>query len=576
MQVCNVSDPDSFHRQESHPRGSRARILLTNAFGPYARDDEYGSRIRNPMECYHNQVTREQGPFSLRMFHRSYALSLIQANVQAPCTVLDYPTLDRFVQELRAKPYDVIGISGKLPNLQKVAKMCSLVREHQPDSMVVVGGHLAGVSNPAAHFDADVVVRGEGVRWFRRFLGEKVDRPVNHPCLPSAVNSRAMGIRLDYVNRKTAAAFIPSVGCPMGCTFCSTSATFGGKGNYIDFYRSGDELFDILCQLEERMKVWSFMVMDENFLLHRKRALRLLELMRRHEKSWAFYVFSSANAVNAYSMEELIGLGVSWVWIGLEGPHSGYEKLHGVDTRDMVEELQENGIRVLGSTIIGLEEHTPEKVEELIEWAVGHKTDFHQFMLYMALDGTPLYEELCRTGSIVQEPAMEKADVHGQYRFNFRHPHIPPGQETDYLDRAFRRDFEVNGPSVIRMMRTQLNGWLKYKHHAEARVRKRFALEASSFPHAYAGGLWATCRWFKTNPRVASAIAPILNDVYREFGWKARVSAPMVGRFLLASLKREARRLQNGHTYEPPTFYETAPDYVSPKPARQGILGVPE
>ena len=53
-----------------HPKGSRARILLSSVFGPYAQDDEFGSRSINPMELYHNQVTRAQGSFSLRMFHR--------------------------------------------------------------------------------------------------------------------------------------------------------------------------------------------------------------------------------------------------------------------------------------------------------------------------------------------------------------------------------------------------------------------------------------------------------------------------------------------------------------------------
>ena len=74
-------------------------MLLSSVFGPYAQDDEYGSRAINPMELYHNQVTRVQGPFSLRMFHRSWGLMLIQANIEAPCTLLDFPTLDRFIEE---------------------------------------------------------------------------------------------------------------------------------------------------------------------------------------------------------------------------------------------------------------------------------------------------------------------------------------------------------------------------------------------------------------------------------------------------------------------------------------------
>jgi len=35
-----------------HPRGSRARVLLSSVFGPYGCDDEYGSRAINPMELY--------------------------------------------------------------------------------------------------------------------------------------------------------------------------------------------------------------------------------------------------------------------------------------------------------------------------------------------------------------------------------------------------------------------------------------------------------------------------------------------------------------------------------------------
>ena len=84
-----------------HPLGTQAKILLSSVFGPYAQDDEFGSRKINPMELYHNQVTRVQGGFSLRMFHRSFGLMMIQANVDAPCTLLDFPTLDQFINEIR-------------------------------------------------------------------------------------------------------------------------------------------------------------------------------------------------------------------------------------------------------------------------------------------------------------------------------------------------------------------------------------------------------------------------------------------------------------------------------------------
>ena len=94
------------------PKNHKPRILLSSVFGPYNQDDEYGSRTMNPMELYHNQVTRTQGAFSLRMFHRSWGLMLIQSNISAPCTTLDFPTLDRFIEEIKTEKYDIIGITS--------------------------------------------------------------------------------------------------------------------------------------------------------------------------------------------------------------------------------------------------------------------------------------------------------------------------------------------------------------------------------------------------------------------------------------------------------------------------------
>jgi len=80
------------------------------------------------MELYHNQVTRAQGAFSLRMFHRSWGIMMIQANITAPCTVLDFPTREAFATELRENRYDVVGISSIIVNVGKVREMCRMVR----------------------------------------------------------------------------------------------------------------------------------------------------------------------------------------------------------------------------------------------------------------------------------------------------------------------------------------------------------------------------------------------------------------------------------------------------------------
>ena len=145
--------------------------LLTSVFGPYAQDDEFGSRSINPMELYHNQVTRAQGAFSLRMFHRSWGIMMIQQNISAPCAVLDFPTRDAFAHELRAQHYDMVGISSIIVNVGKVAEMCRMVRELSPHSVIVVGGHVAAIPGVEKRIDADHIVRGEGISLDARIPG---------------------------------------------------------------------------------------------------------------------------------------------------------------------------------------------------------------------------------------------------------------------------------------------------------------------------------------------------------------------------------------------------------------------
>jgi len=539
-----------------HPKKSRAKVLLTSVFGPYGQDDEYGSRKMNPMELYHNQVTRVQGPFSLRMFHRSWGLMMIQANVEAPCTLLDFPTLDRFVEEIRQGDYDVVGISSIIPNQRKVRKMCELIREHLPGATIVVGGHIANVPDLKERIDADHVVRGEGVRWFRSFLGEDPEQPYRHPVVSSGIGTRNVGITVKEMPGDVAAAVIPSVGCPLGCNFCSTSAMFGGKGKFVNFYETGDELFEIMCGLEKELQAQSFFMMDENFLLHKKRALRLLELMEENDKSWALYVFSSANVLRTYTVDQLVRLGVSWVWMGLEGEASQYKKLHGIDAHELVGRLQSHGIRVLGSSIIGLENHTPENIDAAIDYAARYNSDFHQFMLYTPIHGTPLHAELTAQGRMKDPAEFDEADIHGQYIFNYRHRHIKNGEEIEMIERAFRRDFEVNGPSVIRVFRTTLAGWKRYKNHPDARIRRRFAYEVRSLATTFSAATAAAKLYYRKNPAIRAKLASFLADLHREFGLVSRLASLAGSRYVLAKMRKEEKRLAAGWSYEPPTFYE--------------------
>ena len=537
--------------QAQHPKGIHARVLLTSVFGPYAQDDEFGSRSINPMELYQNQVTREQGPFSLRMFHGSWGIKLIQHNISAPSTLLDFPSRARFIRELTHQRYDVVGISGIIVNVWKVREMCRLAREHSPHSQIVVGGHVTAIPGIERLVDADHLVKGEGVAWMRAYLGEDPAQPIVHPPIASSFGFRIMGLPMSHgVGR--AATIIPSVGCPIGCDFCTTSAFFGGKGKSVRFLDNGADLFEVMCQAEEKLHLSTFFMMDENFLLDRKRAMELLELMKANGKAWSLYVFASANAVAKYELRELVELGISWVWLGLESPNSSYSKLNGADTRALTSKLRAHGIRVLGSTIVGLEHHTPGNIAGEIEQAVAHNTDFHQFMLFTPLPGTPLYQRMESEGRLLSE--MDLADIHGQYQFNFQHKAITPAESKSWLDWAFQLDFERNGPSLFRLIRTTVEGWRRYRDDLDPRIRERFAQERKEMAANYAAALWAMERYLhRSNARVSARVREVRLELDRELGGLRRAYNRLIGPVLLWAARREARRFPHGRLTEPPT-----------------------
>ena len=341
----------------------------------------------------------------------------------------------------------------------------------------------------------------------------------------------------------------------MGCNFCTTSAFFGGKGRFVNFYDTGRQLFDVMRNAEQQLKVRTFFMMDENFLLYKRRALELLGEMKKHGKAWSMYVFSSANALRKYDMRQLVELGVSWVWMGFESAQSGYRKLKNADTVALTRELQSHGIRVQGSTIIGMEHHTPENMREEIEHAAAHDADCHQFMLYTPIPGAPLHAQMEKQGRILK--GIDLADIHGQYKFNFQHEHISRDDSKSWLDFAFQHDYEINGPSLYRIMRTMYEGWKRYGQDSDARVRARFIAEAENLKRGYGAALWAMERYLRgSNRAVSERIAELRQQMESEFGVVSRVLDRVIGPLLLWSARHEAAAYPEGRPLEPRTFVD--------------------
>ena len=430
------------------------RVLLAGVFGPYGVDDAFGRR-ENVMELFHNQVTREQGAASFRFQHRSFGLYFIAANIEAEVTVLDFPSRDRFIQEIQ-KDYDIVGISFIAPNLGKAQEMARLVREHSPRSVIVLGGHGAAIEDVSDLVDCDHVVRGEGISWMRRFLGQNPDAPIIHPVLPSTEKEWILGVPLPGI---CASLLVPGLGCVNACRFCATSHFFDRR--YTPFISSGKEMFQVARRIADARGTDDFFVMDENFLKDTRRANELLEEMERHNRFFQFQVFSSAEAILAFGLDNLVRLGVSFVWMGVEckSQQENFPKNHGVDPKALIRELRDRGIVVLASGILCMEHHTQENIQDEIDYLVSLEADLAQFMLLTPLPTTQLYLDLKDRGLLRDD--LPFAEWHGQKLLSYRHPSFPGDSAERWLRRAFRQDFEVNSSSMLRVTDTALRGVLR-------------------------------------------------------------------------------------------------------------------
>ena len=529
--------------QHSNPK----RILLTSVFGPFGVDDAFG-RKENIMELFHNQVTKRQGVTSLRFHHRSFGLYFLAENIDADVTVLDFPSRERFIRELKSD-WDLIGISFIMPNFLKAQEMARLIRQHAPGAEIVLGGHGTAIEGVEQLIDCDHVARGEGIAWLRRHLGQDPHAPFVHPTLPSTDRQTIMGVPIPG---GTSSLLVPGVGCVNGCNFCATSHFFAKQ--YSSFIATGEQLFETARTIADRRGIDSFFIMDENFLKDQKRAFELIEQMERHRRFFRFHLFSSAETILSFGVDNLVRLGASLVWIGFESQsrQSAFAKNIGVDARALVQALRDRGISVLASGILCMEHHTPRNMPEDIDFLVGLEPDMVQFMLLTPVPVTALYKDQQRRGILRHDLPYE--DWHGQTMLAFRHPAFPDGEPQRWIERAFDQDYHQNSSSMYRMVETSVRGW----EHLAAIPERDACLDArleqfATQARKYSLMLPAIAR-HAVNPTEKKRAIDLEERVIKRFGQRTLAEKGQILAIRAAASFWKARTLVLGDMIQPPTL----------------------
>jgi len=479
------------------------RVLLTSVFKPFGVESDISTKRVLP-ELFEGQVTFAQSIFSIRSLDLIWGLDLIASNIKAPTTVMHYPSLKEFVKELK-KGYDYVGINFVVATFEKTKIMVKKIRENSPDTKIILGGY--GTISPEADKIADYVCREEGIVFMRRLLNEPEDpNQIVFPILKGKTN--IMGFPL-----YSSALITVSLGCPNGCDFCCTSHFY--KRKRIPFVKDAKTIYDLLLHIEKETGITSFTFIDEDFLLQKELVMGLSKyIAERKGKQFTFSCFASAKSISMYTPEDLVRFGITTIWMGIESKHAHFDKLKGIDVPKLVLSLQNAGINILGSFILGLLQHDEKILKDDFEDFISLRPTLSQFLINTPSRGTPLYELLEKGGKLFKDIPNKNRDG---FSLIFDHPNFTPEQISELQMSFYKEDYERLGPSAFRYVETQLEGYKNLKDSSDPLLLARAKLYKETCRTIYP--LITTGIRYAPNPEIREWIKKLSNELYEELGY---------------------------------------------------------
>jgi len=515
------------------------KVLLTSVCRPIG--PESGDAASVGYELLYRQVTRAQGIFSPRTVNVHFSLDYIAENLETPTVVLQYPSKSELIRELK-KGYDYVGISFIMAVMHKMKEMVALIRQYAPQSKIVLGGYGTVLKDDVLQPYADHICREEGVAYFRRLLGEsEIPMPYKHPLIVSWL--KVFGWKVSGTGK-----IFAGLGCPNGCDFCCTSHYFSRK--HIKLLPEGKDIFAVVERYLDMDPSLVFLILDEDFLLNKKRAMEFRDCVMKSGKTLSIFAFSSVKAISQYTVEEIMEMGIDGFWIGYEGTRSNYAKQQGRPIQEILADFREHGITVLASMIVGFDYQNQEVVAKELEGLLELKPSLAQFLIYGPVPGTPFYERIIKE-NLLQDVYTSDKDLFYRradgFRTMIKHPTLSPEAIEDIQRWCFEEDFQRLGPSIYRVLETRFLGYQKLKDSPNPALRAKAAYFAKELRVAYP--VFLAGRLLGPNARVRRWIGELERRIHAELGRPTRAqqskSALAVGAALWTGLTLKLNLFQH-------------------------------
>lgn len=363
---------------------------------------------------------------------------------------------DDLRMRLRELQPDVVGTTAITPSIYVAENVLKIAKEEVPDAVRVLGGIHATFMYKQVLSEApwiDVIVRGEGEEIFRELIRcidagrwPKDRRKIKGLAFADgdtfvATQAASTVKELDAINPDWSLlewskyiyvplgvrVAIPNMarGCPFTCSFCS-------QWKFWRDYRVRDpkKVADEIETLVEEHDIGFFILADEEPTINRKKFIAFCqELIDRglNEKvKWGI----NTRVTDIYRDRELLKFyrkaGLVHVSLGTEAAAQlkldRFNKETKVaENKEAIRLLREADIFTEAQFIVGLDNETPETLEETFQMAWDWQPDLANWAMYTPWPFTPLFAEI-----------KDKVEIFDFSKYNFVTPIMAP----EAMDRA--------------------------------------------------------------------------------------------------------------------------------------------
>jgi haloalkane dehalogenase len=292
------------------------------------------------------------------------------------------------------------------------------------------------------------------------------------------------------------------------------------------------------------------LIIDEDFLLNKKRAMEFRDCVMKGGKTLSIFAFSSIKALSQYTVEEILEMGIDGFWIGYEGTRSGYAKQQGRPVEDIITEFRAHGITILTSMIVGFDYQNQAVVAQELDGLMKLKPALAQFLIYGPVPGTPFYERVIKD-NLLEEVYAKDTDLYYRRGDGFatmvKHPTLSPAEVEELQRWCFQEDFQRLGPSIFRTLEARWLGYQKLKGSANPWLRRKAEFYAKELRTAYPAFLAG--RLLGPNAAVRRWIADLERCIHAELGqpvlWERLRSVVAVGAALWTGLTLKLNLFQH-------------------------------